>query len=104
MGDLEDDERISVVNYEPSDSSDDFQLQVNRTWGDTGESSKARELWLTRSEFSEIVDKGAILNSEQKKTSEKTDAMKEMGEKFLDKNNKNKMRWWLKWKVLLIWI
>jgi hypothetical protein len=104
MGDLEDDERISVVNYEPSDSSDDFQLQVNRTWGDTGESSKARELWLTRSEFSEIVDKGAILNSEQKKTSEKTDAMKEMGEKILDKNNKNKMRWWLKWKVLLIWI
>jgi hypothetical protein len=49
------------------------------------------------------VDKGAILNSEQEKTSEKTDAMKEMSEHFLDKNNKKKMRWWLKWKVLLIW-
>jgi hypothetical protein len=48
MGDLEDDERISVLNYEPSNSSDDFQLQVNRTLGDTGESSKARELSLTR--------------------------------------------------------
>jgi hypothetical protein len=64
---LDDDERIPAVNYEPSDSSDDFQLQVNKTLGDTVESSKARELWLTRCEFSEIVDKDAILNSEQKK-------------------------------------
>jgi hypothetical protein len=49
-------EAIPAAVYEPSDSSDDFQIQVERALGDEAESSKAHEnVWLARCELSHEV-------------------------------------------------
>jgi hypothetical protein len=49
---LEGDDVIPATIYEPSDSSDDFQVQVNKVMEGCEESSKRREgSWLARCEM-----------------------------------------------------
>jgi hypothetical protein len=49
-------EAIPAVVYEPTDSNDDFQIQVERALGDEAESSKTHEnVWLARCELSHEV-------------------------------------------------
>jgi hypothetical protein len=46
---MDEDEAIPAANYESSESSDDFQLQVDNVLGDEAESSKRRSsVWLAR--------------------------------------------------------
>jgi hypothetical protein len=45
---MDEDEAILAANYEPSESSDDFQIQVDNVLGEEAESSKSRSnVWLT---------------------------------------------------------
>jgi hypothetical protein len=53
---LETEDAIPAANYEPSDSSDDFQLQVNKVLGDDACSSQINRIGLVRCEYSVSSD------------------------------------------------
>ena len=53
---LETEDAIPAANYEPSDSSDDFQLQVNKVLGDDACSSQINRIGLVRYEYSVSSD------------------------------------------------
>jgi cellobiose-specific phosphotransferase system component IIB len=62
---VDEDEAIPAATYEPSDTSDDFQIQVNRVIGEEAESSKANNnRWLARCDLMNTLGGEAIMPNE----------------------------------------
>jgi len=56
LSNMDMEEAIPAATYEPSDSSDDFQTQVNRVLGNDTGSSKPNNIWLARCDQMEPAD------------------------------------------------